>query len=234
VIRKAMFDASEAAIACVASNLPGLNYDANGVGFWVWGDPLELGSDVKEWREQLRTFSRRANAIIALSDPNLSAIRSCGSIQIIDGDKCDHVMLAEPPIFESIFFPVTLSAKLGGPPPRPLAVRAAELTARQPRFEQAANILAECGEDLPKLYMVMELIERQHGKFPPKSQPLERTAFCNLIQVEEAEWAALHRTARPHRHAEPHDMARPVLTPRQARTLIQHALKLWLEREVPI
>ena len=229
-----MFEASEAAIACLSLHLPGLNYEADGVGFWLWGGPLNLRSDREEWRVQLGKFSRTANTIIALADPNALAIRSWGSVKIIDGEKCDHVMLAEPAIFESTFFPVTLSARLGGPQPRPLAVRAAELTARLPRFEQAANILAECGEDVTKLYMVMELIEKAHGKFPRKRERLKRTAFCNLIQVEEAEWEALHRTARPHRHAEPEDMNGPVLRPRQARALIQHALKLWLEREVPI
>jgi hypothetical protein len=228
-----MFQASEGAVECAASHLPGLNFERDGVGYWLWGTPLKLSSDPNLWREELRAFTRTANSIIALSHPSLSGLQSWGSVQIIDGNRCDHVLLAEPAIFENIFLPVTLSARGGGPPPRPLVGRIADLAARQPRFERAANLFAECGDDLTKLYMVMELIEKEHGEFPSKKKKALRTAFCKRIQVEEREWEALHRTARPYRHAEPHEDDGPVLTVLQARALIQHALKLWLEREVP-
>lgn len=232
IVTKAMFVGDEAAVQCVAAHKPGLSFEAEGIGFWLWGPPLELSSDRKLWREELWKFSREANTIIALSDPHLSAIRSWGSVQVIEGEHCDQVMLVEPAVFEIIAMPVTLSGRGAGRPPRPLAVRSVELSQQQPRFERATNLFAECGTDLTKLYMVMELIEKQHGGFPPKKQPVKRTEFCTLIQVEEAEWAALHRTARPFRHAEPHEDEGPVLTPNQARALIQHALKLWLERDV--
>lgn len=95
-------------------------------------------------------------------------------------------------------------------------------------------MLAEAGDDLVKLYMVMELIEKAHCGFGKKRERAKREHFCSRMQVNERDWEALHRTARPFRHAEPHEDGGPVVTSCQARILVQHALKLWLEREVPV
>lgn len=232
-ILKVLFDGEEPAIKLVAESC-GLSFEAEGERFWLWGDALQLSKDLKGWRHELERFSRKANAIIALSDPALSAIHPYGSVLTISGDQHRHVLLSKPTQIEITGYPVTLMVRGGGPPPRPLADRVPELCARLDRFERAANILAECGNDLAKLYFVMELVERAHGGFPPKKQRKERGAFCRRIQVEEPEWEALHRTARPFRHAEPHEDEGPVVSPRQARILLQHVLKLWLSREVPI
>ncbi len=234
MIIKALFEADEAATRSLASAFPGLSFEGDEDLHWLWGEPLALGTDHDRWREQLEAFSRKANTIIALLDPGLKAIRSWGSIQTEDGNSHHFVMLAEPLALEVIISPVTLSARGGGPPQRPLSVRAIELSQREPRFERATNILAEAGDDLTKLYMVMELIEKAHGSFPKKNRPKQRADFCRRIQVEQTEWEALHRSARPYRHAEPHEDEGPILTPTRARSLLQHSLKLWLEREVPI
>ncbi len=233
-IYKAKFQGDAAAIYAVATHLPSVSVEADDGGFWLCGDPLRLGPDQKDLRIQLDAFSRKANALIALTDPNLAAIHPSGAIQVLDGRRRGHILLTEPGYFEINGLPVTLSARGGGRQPRPLAERLPELSAREPRFERAANLLAEAGEDLVKLYMVMELIERAHGNFPPKKKRADRQAFCNRIEVDEAQWEALHRTARAYRHAEPHEDDGPLVMPRQARYLIQHALKLWLERDVPV
>ena len=232
-ILKVLFDGEQPAIKLVAESC-GLSFEAEGERFWVWGDALQLSQDSKEWRHELESFSRKANAIIALSDPTLGAIHPYGSVLTINGDRHHHVLLVEPVQIEITGSFVTLMARGGGPPARPLADRVPELCARLERFERAANILAECGNDLVKLYFVMELVERAHGGFPPKKKRKRREEFCRRIEVEEREWEALHRTARPFRHAEPHEEKGPVLSPQQARILLQHVLKLWLIREVPI
>ena len=84
-----------------------------------------------------------------------------------------------------------------------------------------------------ELFKVVELIERAHGGLPNKRNPVERECFFKGIEVAGDDWEALHRSFRPERHAEPHDMAGRTISPRLARILIQHALKLWLAREVP-
>lgn len=202
-------------------------------GVWLWGAPLALNPD-QDFREQLSAFTRRANSLLALADPNLSGIRSCGTVEIHRDGRRDRVCLIEGATMEITGGRLTLSARGGGPLPRPMSERIPELSAREPRFERATNILAECGLDMVKLYMVVELIEFAHGKFPSKNHPERRAEFCRRIEIVESEWEALHRTARPKRHAEPHLDAGPIMTVKQARYLIQHALKLWLEREVPV
>jgi hypothetical protein len=59
-----------------------------------------------------------------------------------------------------------------------LPERIIELCDMDERFERATNILAEAGEDLVKLFMVTELIEKAHGKCPPKGKRGERSRFC--------------------------------------------------------
>jgi hypothetical protein len=231
---KAGFVGERAAAEALVNNLPELSVEFDEEGFWLCGEALELGDDQEKWRESLDAFGRKANALLALLGLDLGAIRSGGAIQIVEGNKRNYVLLPELAHFEATFHAATLSATGGGPPPRPLARRAAELCTREPRFERAANMFSEAGEDVVKLYMVMELIERAHGGFPKKHRRAERETFFRQLQVEEEEWVALHRSARPYRHAEPHEDEGPTMTPRQARSLIQHALKLWLTREVPI
>lgn len=232
-VHKARFQGSLAAVEAVAAALPALSFEADEGGYWLWGDALEIG-ERKSWRQNLSDFSRKANMLIALADPKLTAIHPTGNVKVINGDKCDYVILVEPARIELIGIPVTLSARGGGPLPRPAAERALELSGREARFEKTASMLAGCGEDLRELFKVMELIERAHGGIPKKHRRPEREEFFRRLQVEEAEWEAAHRAARPHRHAEPHEDGGRVVTPRQARYLIQHTLKLWLEREVPI
>src|SRR5437764_13731039 len=118
-----MFLATEDTVQCVASHLPGLQFEQDGAGYWLWGPPLKLSPDRKKWREELRAFSRTANAIVALTSLNVGALSSWGSVEVIDGDRRDHIMLIEPLVFETVVIPVTLSARGGGPQPRPLAAR---------------------------------------------------------------------------------------------------------------
>ena len=233
---KAMIQGEARAVELLRRSLPGLHFDAADDGYWVWGAPLTLGADRNQWRTELASFTRSANTIIALSDAELRPILTTGAVQIEDGHRRDHVLLAETGRFESTFFPatITLSGRGGGPAPRPLAARAADLCASQPRFEKAANIFAAAGQDLRELYKVAELIAAAHGRPGNKAGAHARDAFYSRIEILERDWMALHRSARPHRHAEPHIDLGPVLSPKQARYLLQHALKLWLEREVPV
>ena len=138
-------------------------------------------------------------------------------------------------VLETTFYPVTLSARGGARVhQRPLAERLADLCSREPLFERAAAMLAESGDDWRELFKVMEIIEKAHGGCPKKRRRASRTAFFRKLEVEEKEWEALHRSARPFRHADAHDDGGPTVRPKQGRILIQHALKLWLERAVPV
>ena len=232
---RAKFQGPHDSVAWLADNIPNLTSKPDGEGgFWISGTALRLSNDRDKWREKLDAFARKANMLIALADPSLYAIQRAGAVEIVDGNRRDCVLLTEPLRIEVVVHPVILSAAGGGPIPRPITERAAELAAREPRFARAANILAEAGKDLVRLYMVMELIERAHGGCPKVHRRAEREAFFQRLQVFEAEWVALHRTARPFRHAEPHEDPGPTITSWQARASLQHALKLWLTREVPI
>jgi hypothetical protein len=98
----------------------------------------------------------------------------------------------------------------------------------------AAHFLAHAGDDVREIYRAMEAIEKAHGGWPKKKDRARRATFCAKLGVKEDDWEGLHRTARPRRHAYPHDMQGPTFTPAQARVAVQHALKLWLYREVPV
>lgn len=236
VIYRTRFIGEREAIDALAAHLPELIVEEDGEGgYWISSPQLQFVPPADTYRDQIDKFTRLANTLIALSDPRLTAINHQGAIEAWDGTRCDRILLAETAVFEAIIFPATLSAtgQTAEIPSRPIAVRAAELSAREPRFERATNIIAECGEDVPRLYMVMELIEKAHGGFPKKADRPGREAFSKRVEVREEEWAALHRTARPHRHAEPYDDPGPILTVSQVRLLLHHALKLWLAREVP-
>lgn len=232
-IHKAAFTASGQAVNVLCRELVGLQSEASGDVFWLWGPSLNLGPTGNHWRERLEEFARRANVLIAVSDATLQAIHPTGALLVGDGQTMVPHMIAEPAVYQLTGGPVTFNARGVSGPLRSIAERALELCSREPRFERAANILADCGDDLVKLYMVMELIEKAHGCFASKKHPDERRAFCERIEVREEDWVALHRTARPFRHAEPHEDDGPVVSPRHARALIQHALKLWVVREVP-
>lgn len=231
-ICKGRFEGDVKSFEALSTHLPDLSSTVDSGGVWLWGPSLTLDPS-EDFRQQLNAFARRANALLALADPNLSSIRSSGAVEIHQDGRRDVVCLLEGVGLEVTTGTMTLSARGGGPEPRPIAARIPELCAREPRFERASNLLAECGLDMVKLYMVVELIEFAHGNFPPKKRPVERADFCKRIEILESEWEALHRTARPDRHAEPYHDDGPTMTARQARYLIQHALKLWLEREVP-
>lgn len=64
---------------------PGLSFETEGGQFWLWGRPLGLDAHVQDLRTQLAVFAKRANALLALSDPNLTAINPGGAVQIEDG-----------------------------------------------------------------------------------------------------------------------------------------------------
>ena len=102
----------------------GLSFEFSEGTFWLWGPSLELSPDRKRWRAELSAFCERANMLIALSDPALKAIRHTGAVMLVDGDRRDYVVLAEAGQYECIFFPIVLSAKGGGPAPRPVPIRA--------------------------------------------------------------------------------------------------------------
>lgn len=138
-------------------------------------------------------------------------------------------------VLETTFYPVTLSARAGARgQQRPLAERLADLCASEPLFERAAALLAGSGDDWRELFKVMELIEKAHGGCPKRRRRASRAAFFRKLEIEEKDWEALHRSARPYRHADAHDDGGPTVRPRHGRVLIQHALKLWLERAFPV
>lgn len=230
---RAIFGGNPESFQALVGALPGLQFEPVEKHFWLWGEPLQLDAQ-GDLLTQLARFCRSANSMIALSNPRLTAIHSCGSVEIVDGLQKHRVCLVEPAHIEYAGGFVTLGStgRSSGRPPRPLAQRVAELSEREPRFERACNLLAECGSDFTRLYMVAELIERAHGG-RPKKPPEARNQFFERLQVEESEWVAIGRSARPHRHAEPHNDDGPVLRAELARVLIHHVLKLWLEREVP-
>ena len=201
--------------------------------FWIGGPPLDLATCSDNYRIGLAEFSERANCVIALSDAKLSAIQPLGSIEVINGDQRERICLVEPAHIEYIGMPIILSARGTTRPIRPMDVRAVELLAEDERFRKATTGFAACGLDMGELFKVVELIERAHGKLPPKRQTMKREAFFQRIEMSEDDWEALHRSFRPDRHAEPHDMGGRTMSPRLARILVQNALKLWLEREVP-
>ena len=207
--------------------------DSDGI-FWLWGEALRLNSSGDDWRGDLSKFIKRANTIIGLENPAIGGLTSLGAVLVEDGESKNHVLLAETANFESTFFPVRLSARGGVPSPRPWTIRALELGEREPRFEKAAARLASAGDDYRELFKVAEMIEYAHGGLPRKRPRNERLLFFERLQVEEEDWEALHRSARPHRHEEEHVDGGPKITAGQARALLQHALKLWLEREIPV
>jgi hypothetical protein len=113
----------------------------------------------------------------------------------------------------------------------------AELFACCDHFRDASVWLANSGNDLRELYKVMEAIEEAHGGWPSKKKAADRAtraALCAALMVDEDQWEALHRTARPARHAYPYNMVGHTYTPQQVRAALQHALKVWLERVVPL
>jgi hypothetical protein len=233
-VYKAFFQGSQPALELVSSSF-GLSFEADENGFWLWGDALEIGPTEGEWRSRLSKFAQKANMIVGLECPAWGPIKSTGSVSIVNGGTTHHVLLAETAHFEVTLHPVILSARGGGAPtPRVLAVRAQELASREPRFKEAASKLAAAREDFRELFKVAELIEKGHGGLPKKRPRGERHTFFDQLQVEESDWEALHRSARPHRHAEEHVDGGPKITAGQARALLHHALKLWLDREVPI
>lgn len=234
-IYKARFEATEEAIECLALHLPGLSFEKEEDRFWLWGPPLSIDAEIQDLRTRLFVFAKRANALLALSDPNLAAINPGGAVRIEDGKSRSVIALLEGLDVEVVLNPVTLSARGGARvQQRPLAERLADLCAREPLFERAAAMLAASGEDWRELFKVMELIEKAHGGCPMKRRRASRAAFFRMLEMEESEWEALHRSARPYRHADAHDDGGPTVRARQGRLLIQHALKLWLERAVPV
>lgn len=233
-IYKARFEATGAAVECLVQNLPGLSFETEEGQFWLWGLPLGLDAEVQDLRTHLAVFAKRANALLALSDPNLAAINPGGAVQIEDGESRSVIALVDALVFETTFYPVTLSARGGARvQQRPLAERLADLCAREPLFERAAAMLAASGDDWRELFKVMEIIEKAHGGCPKKRRRASRAAFFRKLEIEEKDWEALHRSARPYRHADAYDDGGPTVRSRQGRLLIQHALKLWLERAVP-
>lgn len=231
---KAKFEANQAAIECLVQNLPGLMFEMGEGWFWLWGPPLELDASAQDFRTHLATFANRANALLALSDANLSAIKSGGAVQIDDGERRSVVALVDTVIFETTFQPLTFSARGDARiQQRPLTERLTELCSRDPFFERAAAMLATSGEDWRELFKVMEIIEKAHGGCPKKRRPASRAAFFRRLEIEEKDWEALHRSARPYRHADAHEDGGPTVRSRHGRLFIQHALKLWLGRSVP-
>ena len=202
--------------------------------FWLWGPPLALDANVQDFRDHLAQFTRRANALLALADYGLVAISLGGAVQIDEGRRRSTIPLIDPLIIETTFHPVTLAAKGGARvEQRPLADRLEDLCSVDPLFERAAAMFAASGDDWRELFKVMEIIEKAHGCCPRKRRRASRAAFFRKLEIDESDWEALHRSARPYRHADAHEDGGPIVRAKQGRLLIQHALKLWLERAVP-
>jgi hypothetical protein len=182
-------------------------------------------------------FTDFANTLLAVSSSDARAITPSGQLYRIDENGArHHRLLADPGSYALVLYLVTLSARgsTSRGQPRLLSERVAELCGRSEYFRKAGALLARAGDDLRELYKVMEVIEKAHGGWPKKKDRAGRAAFCAALQVNENEWEALHRTARPTRHAYPHDMNGPTYAPPQVRIALQHAMKIWLEREVPV
>ena len=232
---RAIFRATEEAMNALAMHLPGLTFEPceDADTFWVGGNPLELDECSGDYRAGLQAFVDKANCLIALIDANLTAVQSLGSIEVIKGEARHRICLVEPAHIEFVGMPIILSARGTTRSIRPMAERAIEFRPQDERFSRATTMFAACGDDMRELFKVVELIERAHGGQPKKSSPSERKDFFQLIEVSGDDWDALHRSFRPMRHAEPHDMQGRTISPRLARILVQHALKLWLAREMP-
>ena len=230
------YNGSDESFRVVSEHLPSLKVRREGETTLLSDPCLDLGSKDTR-RVDLAKFTDLANAVLLLSNSNADPIRQHGPVFLEDENGCRHyVLLPETGVFSLVFYPVTLSARgvTGAREPRALGARVAEFFARSDHFAKASAFLTNAGNDLREIYKAMEAIERGHGGWPKKADRERRAAFCAALMVEEDEWEALHRTARPARHAYPHNMVGHTFTANQVRAAVQHALKVWLEREVPL
>lgn len=232
---RAIFRVTERTLTSLITHWPELTFEPceDADTFWIGGRQLDLNDFNGDYRTGLAAFVEKANCLIALTDAKLSGVQSLGSLEVIDGDKRHRICLVKPARLEMMGAPIILSTRGTTRPLRSLVARASDLLVRDDRFARATTIFAACGEDLRELFKVVELIERAHGKLPNKRSSKERQAFFHRIEVAADDWEALHRSFRPQRHAEAHDMEGRTVSPRLARLLIHHALKLWLAREIP-
>ena len=216
--------------------IPGLKFREDGGVRFVWEPNLLVGRE-DNWRSAIQEFIDRLNCLLFIDDPYTNSVVSTGSIVRVRPDgRRDRVLLIDSGIFELSVHSITLSARGGSgrQEPRSLHVRALELASRLERFRKAGAILAKSGDNFGQIFMAAELIEKAHGGLPSKNKALERAKFFARTGIDPFSWEALHRSARPARHAEPHIDGGPTISAKQAKLLVHHALKAWVEREVPV
>ncbi len=198
---------------------------------------LNLGERPEARREVLAAFKEDLNAVLTLEAPSASPIEEVGSVyrEGVDGRR-GYVVLTGAEAYALASTPIVLQA-LGSTQKRigrPIAERVAELRRRSEEFRRATNIFATAGEDFRELYCVMEAIIEGHRGSPKKTKKAAQVDFLNSTHFPKEQWEGLFRSARPVRHAYLHEGEDGVTyKPVQARAAIHHALKLWLECEVP-
>src|SRR4051794_6629319 len=201
---------------------PDLELRTEGGNVLLGGRPLQK-IDEPTLCEGVARFTDCANTLLAISNSNAGTIRQQGSLYRIDENGRHYSILLEAGSCAVVGYPIALSARGSTirEQPRPMGDRVAELCSRSEPFLKAGALLAHAGDDLRELHKVMEVIEKAHGGWSKKDKT-GRAAFCTALQVNEAEWDGLHRTARPTRHAYPHDMNGPTYAPPQVRVALQH------------
>jgi hypothetical protein len=198
----------------------------------------DLGSK-EQFRQSLDDFLDLANVLLVMRDPTLTALEVVGPLECEspEGGR-GRTLVTKPGNYRVTGHSILLAARgvSGGPTPRPIADRVAELMASSKEFYDASRMLARAGEDFGELWKVMEAIEKAHGGWPDKktvAKRAQRAALASALQVPELQWEAYHRSGRPDRHYEPHDMSGVTYTAQQVRIGLQHALHVWLDRENP-
>jgi hypothetical protein len=78
LIRRGKFEGSNSVLHLLVATLPNIMFDRGSGGIWVGAPALTLGEDVSGWPASLNAFARKANAIIAISDPHISSISVAG------------------------------------------------------------------------------------------------------------------------------------------------------------
>jgi hypothetical protein len=217
----------------LATLWPDLEIEPDGEA-WLATHPSFAQHDVKDLHGLSKQFALTAHTLLALHDPSTAPLCERGVI-VHEGDgHRSHVLLAELPSYEVSSGPVAFYARgTTGPPSRSFGVRALELAARNERFRRAGDYLLRANNDFREIFMALELIEKAHQKPQAKARPSEWAAFYKRMEVDADDWKALRRSVRPARHAEPHEDGGRKMGPALARTYVIHALKLWVEHEVP-
>ena len=199
------------------------------------GKPVDLRDTSRH--EDVARFTDLANAVLLLDRYDAGPIKHAGPVYYENESGLRHpVLLAEPGSYSMVVHPIILGTNgfTDRRQARPLTERVTELCSRSDHFRKAAAFLADAGHDLREIFKAMEAIEKGHNPKGWTKDKAQRAALCRALNTTENQWEALRRTCRPARHAYPHDMNGLTYNAVQARAAVHHALKVWLEREVPL